>query len=239
MPPQNANAVVTPTPHTPRFAHMLSVASYDVGQTYLASVVFARKGKTEPFRVVHWAIDEFAHGSAPHQPVTTTVSVAEPPPQTEKRHLTECMCAKLCAQTVRRHAERFFVEGVLVEHQLDAARRNCIIETAVVAACAARGISCMWVHPSLKMQFCDPTLQLIIASAIDTASAKNKRRKQIAVDILRPLFASAGSNADFRWVDAAQAAGVHAAVFAATNVWYHKDLADAFLQGLHAINNGL
>ena len=205
-------------------ASYTTVASYDVGQTYLASCIVRIDTESSRGCVIHWAIDHFTPGMP-------------------KKKLSEIHTAAACAEVVRLHVETFAVRRVIIENQLTAARRNCVVESAVIAVAVALYVPYSVVHPALKMQFMDPALQLLVAAKkTHTTNTSSRGLKQMALEIVDTLdcpetFGRVSDVANRRLrLDYDTFSAMKKSAYTTTHTWYHKDLADAFLQLVNTVN---
>lgn len=225
-------------------------ASIDVGQTYLATCIYVLKTDTDThqlYELVHIGIDELVPGhSAPHQPV----KIIEGGEMVGKKKaaasgsgasikLSEMRTVQLVGSAIHAYVQTWGVDTVFVEDQLDGARRNRMVQAAIVSACAAQLVVCVSVAPLLKMQMCSVQLQEVMQDAL-TLSKSNLKNASFRV---ARYIADSGHtlcawnvNVDLQHFDPASTQCRLASSFDCHNEWYHKDISDCFLQALAAVN---
>lgn len=226
------------------FSEYTAFASIDVGQEYCATAIFTRceDDPDNRFVMVHCAIDEFMPGHAPHQPVKQGDDALDKEKKRKIRHLNDMEIAFFCAQLVKRYLKMHGIQHIFIEDQLTAAKRNRSVQMAIFSACVMSCISVSFRPPISKFMFKSVLLQEALANHRKAKTkGTHKGLKEDSVYITHKYLATLNNDvlsglADFQphFNGMACVLGLEKA-FSDHTSWYHKDLADAFLQAITSV----
>lgn len=171
------------------------------------------------------------------------LSKAERGPRGRKarKPVAEAQIASMCGNLVQRYMNDYGIRTLYIEHQLDNARRNVVVECSLVAAATAAGLGVKCLDPMLKFVFHSPEMQKMGNGSMRSADGNLKAAaKLIMENALRACSESVhpptslAVTQDLRLVDMGEMVRLRNTTLDQTHTWYQKDLADAFLLALYA-----
>ncbi len=168
-------------------------------------------------------------------------------------NIKDVTLAALIGRRIHYYAKTLGVSVIFVEDQLIEARANRNVENCIVAAAASLGVRVFCRHPLSKFQFQSEQAQRLIAKFTRQIQQQNHQQqsnkpltspqlKELSLMIMNAIRRESvelevDSWSDFKCIDVPNTVDTLNATIDKSGLdkWYHKDISDAFLQGVTSL----